>query len=95
MVHCTTMPSVTVTMVGSIVLSLMVMGTVVAGDAPTSVAVGDAASVGDGAPVFEIVPVAEGRAITVGLDAPGAVGLAEGAGIPVMIGMAVSVGVDG
>jgi len=71
----------------------MVTGTVIVGGAPTSVAEGAAAPVGDGVLPLGLVPVAEGLAITVGLDAPGAVGLAGGAGILVTIGEAVSVGV--
>ncbi len=95
LVHCTSIPSVTVTTVGSIVLSSMVIGTVVAGGVPTSVAEGDAAPVGDGAPVSEIVPVAEGLATTVALDVPCAVALAGGVGLLVALGVTVAVDAGG
>jgi len=79
LVHSTSIPSVTVTTVGSIVAPSMVTGTVVVGGVPTSVAEGDAAPVGDGVPPLGLVPTAEG--------------LTGGAGVLVTIGEAVSVGV--
>jgi len=79
LVHSTSIPSVTVTTVGSIALSSMVIGTVAAAGVPTSVAEGDAAPVGDGVPPLGLVPTAEG--------------LTGGAGVLVTTGVAVTVSV--